>query len=82
MIGKGDVIINQIRQEFGATIKVDSTSVVEANDCLVTISAKERLHLFKVNLLEESSLESIVERLVSIFHSTFIFFHAITNLIV
>ncbi|CBI35779.3 unnamed protein product, partial [Vitis vinifera] len=82
MIGKGDVIINQIRQEFGATIKVDSTSVVEANDCLVTISAKERLHLFKVNLLEESSLDSIVERLVSIFHSTFIFFHAITNLIV
>ncbi|KAJ9683716.1 hypothetical protein PVL29_019333 [Vitis rotundifolia] len=41
VIGKGGVIINQIRQESGAAIKVDSTSAAEADDCLITISAKE-----------------------------------------
>lgn len=41
VIGKGGVIINQIRQESGASIKVDSTSASEADDCLITISAKE-----------------------------------------
>ena len=41
MIGKGGVIINQIRQESGAAIKVDSTSAAEADDCLIAISAKE-----------------------------------------
>ncbi|KAJ6860780.1 RNA-binding KH domain-containing protein RCF3 isoform X2 [Populus alba x Populus x berolinensis] len=40
VIGKGGTIINQIRQESGATIKVDS-SVAEGDDCLITISAKE-----------------------------------------
>ena len=41
VIGKGGGIINQIRQESGASIKVDSTSAAEADDCLITISAKE-----------------------------------------
>ena len=41
VIGKGGVIINQIRQESGAAIKVDSTSAAEADDCLIAISAKE-----------------------------------------
>lgn len=41
VIGKGGVIINQIRQESGAAIKVDSASAAEADDCLITISAKE-----------------------------------------
>ncbi|KAI9396398.1 hypothetical protein POPTR_004G123400v4 [Populus trichocarpa] len=40
VIGKGGTIINQIRQESGATIKVDS-SASEGDDCLITISAKE-----------------------------------------
>lgn len=40
VIGKGGAIINQIRQESGALIKVDS-STAEGDDCLITISAKE-----------------------------------------
>ncbi|KAI4346616.1 hypothetical protein L6164_007498 [Bauhinia variegata] len=40
VIGKGGVIINQIRQDSGATIKVDS-SPKEGDDCLITISTKE-----------------------------------------
>ncbi|XP_071731059.1 KH domain-containing protein At4g18375-like [Rutidosis leptorrhynchoides] len=40
LIGKGGSAINQIRQETGATIKVDS-SKTEGDDCLVTISANE-----------------------------------------
>uniref|UniRef100_A0A7N0RGE8 K Homology domain-containing protein n=1 Tax=Kalanchoe fedtschenkoi TaxID=63787 RepID=A0A7N0RGE8_KALFE len=38
VIGKGGSIINQIRQESGAGIKVDSS---EGEDTLITISAKE-----------------------------------------
>lgn len=40
VIGKGGVIIKQIRQESGASIKVDS-SAAEGDDCLITVSAKE-----------------------------------------
>lgn len=40
VIGKGGVIINQIRQESGAAIKVDS-STAEGDDCIISISAKE-----------------------------------------
>lgn len=40
VIGKGGAIINQIRQESGAVIKVDS-SATEGDDCLITVSAKE-----------------------------------------
>ncbi|KAI3817376.1 hypothetical protein L1987_11166 [Smallanthus sonchifolius] len=40
VIGKGGVIIKQIRQESGALIKVDS-SASEGDDCLITVSAKE-----------------------------------------
>lgn len=40
VIGKGGSIINQIRKDSGATIKVDSSSA-EDNDCIVSISAKE-----------------------------------------
>ena len=40
VIGKGGAIINQIRQESGAAIKVDS-SATEGDDCLITVSAKE-----------------------------------------
>ncbi|KAJ6844746.1 RNA-binding KH domain-containing protein RCF3-like isoform X1 [Iris pallida] len=39
VIGKGGVIIKQIRQESGAFIKVDSSS--SEDDCIITISAKE-----------------------------------------
>lgn len=40
VIGKGGTIINQIRQETRAVIKVDS-SATEGDDCLVAISSKE-----------------------------------------
>lgn len=40
VIGRGGAIINQIRQDSGAAIKVDS-STSEGDDCLITISAKE-----------------------------------------
>ncbi|CAH1420819.1 unnamed protein product [Lactuca virosa] len=40
VIGKGGAIINQIRQETGAAIKVDN-SATEADDCIISISAKE-----------------------------------------
>ncbi|KAL6518941.1 hypothetical protein OROHE_017694 [Orobanche hederae] len=40
VIGKGGTIINQIRQDSGAAIKVDS-SVSEGEDCVISISAKE-----------------------------------------
>ncbi|TKY65165.1 KH domain-containing protein [Spatholobus suberectus] len=40
VIGKGGTIINQIRQDSGATIKVDS-SATEGDDCLIIISTKE-----------------------------------------
>ncbi|KAH9676560.1 RNA-binding KH domain-containing protein [Citrus sinensis] len=40
VIGKGGAIINQIRQESGAAIKVDSSST-EGDDCLITVSSKE-----------------------------------------
>lgn len=39
VIGKGGVIIKQIRQESGASVKVDSSSVED--DCIITITAKE-----------------------------------------
>ncbi|KAJ0243551.1 hypothetical protein HA466_0195920 [Hirschfeldia incana] len=40
VIGKGGALINQLRQETRATIKVDSGRS-EGNDCLITISARE-----------------------------------------
>lgn len=40
VIGKGGGIINQIRQDSGANIKVDS-SATEGDDCLIAISARE-----------------------------------------
>lgn len=40
VIGKGGSIINQIRQESGASIKVDS-SAAEGDDCIILVSAKE-----------------------------------------
>eukprot|EP00262_Sarcandra_glabra_P005174 TRINITY_DN164_c2_g1_i5.p1 TRINITY_DN164_c2_g1~~TRINITY_DN164_c2_g1_i5.p1 ORF type:complete len:554 (+),score=98.85 TRINITY_DN164_c2_g1_i5:154-1815(+) len=39
VIGKGGVIINQIRQESRALIKVDSSSA--GDDCIISVSAKE-----------------------------------------
>ncbi|XP_076881906.1 KH domain-containing protein At4g18375-like [Bidens hawaiensis] len=40
VIGKGGVVIKQIRQESGALVMVHS-STVEGDDCLITVSAKE-----------------------------------------
>lgn len=40
VIGKSGTIINQIRQESKAGIKVD-TSAAEGDDCVISISAKE-----------------------------------------
>ncbi|KAJ9698029.1 hypothetical protein PVL29_007238 [Vitis rotundifolia] len=41
--------------------------------------AKERLHLFKANLLEEGSFDSIVEGCVGVFHTASPFFHGVTD---
>ncbi|KVH97785.1 K Homology domain-containing protein [Cynara cardunculus var. scolymus] len=46
VIGKGGVIIKQMRQESGASIKVDS-SAAEGDDCLITVSAKEACIVFE-----------------------------------
>lgn len=40
VIGKGGAIINQIRQESGAAVKVDS-SAAEGDDCIILVSARE-----------------------------------------
>lgn len=40
VIGKGGMIISQIRQDSGVAIKVDSSSA-NGNDCVISISAKE-----------------------------------------
>ncbi|CAK9136319.1 unnamed protein product [Ilex paraguariensis] len=40
VIGKGGGIIKQIRQESGASIKVDSSNA-EGDDCIIAVSAKE-----------------------------------------
>ncbi len=41
--------------------------------------AKERLHLFKANLLEEGSFDSIVEGCVGVFHTASPFFDDVTD---
>lgn len=40
VIGKGGATINQIRQESGATVNVES-SKADGEDCIISISAKE-----------------------------------------
>lgn len=40
VIGKGGSVINQIRQDSGAVIRVDS-SAAEGDDCVITVSSKE-----------------------------------------
>ncbi|XP_047319784.1 RNA-binding KH domain-containing protein RCF3-like [Impatiens glandulifera] len=40
VIGKSGVVIKQIRQESGASIKVDSSGA-EGDDCIISISARE-----------------------------------------
>lgn len=46
VIGKGGTIINQIRQDSQASIKVDS-SASEGDDCVILIIAKEVLYCVK-----------------------------------
>ncbi|EOA23956.1 hypothetical protein CARUB_v10017173mg [Capsella rubella] len=41
VIGKGGCFINQIRQESGATIKVDTSKTGEDDDCIIYISSNE-----------------------------------------
>ncbi|KAJ9698034.1 hypothetical protein PVL29_007239 [Vitis rotundifolia] len=66
----------------GYTVKA---SVRDPNDpkktehLLSLDGAKERLHLFKANLLEEGSFDSIVEGCVGVFHTASPFFHAVTD---
>lgn len=58
VIGKGGTIINQIRQDSGAVIKVDS-SATEGDDCLITVSAKEVNYYSICFLHADVSLEDI-----------------------
>lgn len=41
--------------------------------------ASERLHLFKANLLEEGSFDSIVEGCEGVFHTASPFYHNVTD---
>lgn len=41
VIGKGGSFINQIRQESGAVIKVNTSETDEDDDCIIFISSKE-----------------------------------------
>jgi len=45
VIGKGGGFINQIRQETGATIRVN-TSETDDDDCIIFISSKEVMQIF------------------------------------
>ncbi|XP_076931317.1 KH domain-containing protein At4g18375-like isoform X2 [Bidens hawaiensis] len=62
VIGKGGAAINQIRQETGAAIKVDS-SKAEADDCIISISAKEvslgKIMKIKLNHLSLSDCDIV-----------------------
>lgn len=51
--GKGGVIINQIRQESGAAIKVDS-SAAEGDACVISISTKEVISI-SIDVLDGSA---------------------------
>lgn len=58
VIGKGGAIINQIRQETRAGIKVDSSSA-EGDDCLITISSKEVRDCYLCMLLHGDAFSGI-----------------------
>ncbi|CAL9105253.1 unnamed protein product [Musa textilis] len=61
VIGKGGVIIKQIRQESGASVKVDSSSVED--DCIITITAKE-VGTCKFSLFFEDPISSTIDAAV------------------
>lgn len=61
VIGKGGSIINQIRQESGAAIKVDS-SAAEGDDCVISISAKEVFSVSSDTLHWSVQVEDICPR--------------------
>lgn len=46
VIGKGGCFINQIRQESGATIRVNTSETDEDDDCIISISSKEVTQTF------------------------------------
>ncbi|XP_010246748.1 PREDICTED: cinnamoyl-CoA reductase 1-like [Nelumbo nucifera] len=66
----------------GYTVKA---SVRDRNDPKKTahlralVGAKERLHLFKANLLEEGSFDSVVEECEAVFHTASPFYHNVTD---
>ncbi|XP_043691624.1 phenylacetaldehyde reductase-like [Telopea speciosissima] len=66
----------------GYTVKA---SVRDLNDpkktehLLALDGAKERLHLFKANLLEEGSFDSAIDGCEGVFHTASPFYHAVTD---
>lgn len=54
VIGKGGCFINQIRQESGATIKVNTPETDEDDDCIIFISSKEVIKTFFFFLMKIS----------------------------
>lgn len=48
VIGKGGSFINQIRQETGAVIKVNTYEADEDDDCIIFISSKEVTQTFSI----------------------------------
>lgn len=51
----------------------------KTNHLQVLDGAKERLHLFKANLLEEGSFDSAVEGCDGVFHTASLFYHDIKD---
>lgn len=71
VIGKGGAIINQIRQESGASIKVDS-SASEGDECVISITAKEVNEILDLTLLDDLVFSStITQDFPSMFHQIF-----------
>lgn len=66
----------------GYTVKAsvrDPNDPKKTNHLQVLDGAKERLHLFKANLLEEGSFDSAVEGCDGVFHTASPFYHNVTD---
>ncbi|XP_042483022.1 phenylacetaldehyde reductase-like [Macadamia integrifolia] len=66
----------------GYTVKAsvrDLSDPKKTEHLLALDGAKERLHLFKANLLEEGSFDSLVDGCTGVFHTASPFYHAVTD---
>ena len=70
------MVTSVLRREF---LCFDTDDLKKTKHLISLDGAKERLHLFKANLLEEGSFDSIVEGCVGVFHTASPFFLAVTD---